>query len=114
MSGDFSRVRFDPRVDIAGGMMQHGRVQRDADWNEWVAVLERRLRAETVDTFGVHVTPGVSGVAVVSPQTPDAFKLDATGGAITSGRGRMYVDGLLAENHGGGASEFDPLLAELR
>jgi len=114
MSGDYSRVRFDPRVDIAGVMMQQGRVQLDADWNEWVAVLERRQRAETVDTFGVHVTPGVSGVAVVSPQTPDAFKITASGGAISIGRGRMYVDGLLAENHGGGTLEFDPLLCELR
>lgn len=114
MSGDYSRVRFDPRVDIAGVLMQQGRVQLDSDWNEWVAVLERRLRAETVDIFGVFTVPGVSGVAVVSPQTPDAFKIDATGGAITIGRGRMYVDGLLAENHGGGTLEFDPLLSELR
>lgn len=114
MSGDYSRVRFDPRVDIAGVLMQQGRVQLDSDWNEWVAVLERRLRAETVDIFGVSTVPGVSGVAVVSPQTPDAFKIDATGGAITIGRGRMYVDGLLAENHGGGAPEFDPLLSEPR
>jgi len=114
MSGDYSRVRFDPRIDLSGVLMQQGRVQLDSDWNEWVAVLDRRMRAESVDTLGVHVTPGISGVAVVSPQTPDAFKIDAVGGNITIGRGRMYVDGLLAENHGGGATEFDPVLAELR
>ncbi len=114
MSGDYSRVRFDPRIDLSGVLMQQGRVQLDSDWNEWVAVLDRRLRAESVDTFGVHVTPGITGVAVVSPQTPDAFKILAAGGNITIGRGRMYVDGLLAENHGGGTAEFDPVLAELR
>jgi len=114
MSGDYSRVRFDPRIDLSGVLMQQGRVQLDSDWNEWVSVLDRRLRAESVDTFGVHVTPGITGVAVVSPQTPDAFKIEVAGGNITIGRGRMYVDGLLAENHGGGASEFDPVLAELR
>lgn len=114
MSGDYSRVRFDPRIDLSGVLMQQGRVQLDSDWNEWVAVLDRRLRAESVDTFGVQVTPGISGVAVVSPQTPDAFKILASGGNITIGRGRMYVDGLLAENHGGGTQEFDPVLAELR
>lgn len=114
MSGDYSRVRFDPRIDIGGVQMQQGRVQLDSDWNEWVAVLDRRLRAESVDTFGVHTTPGITGVAVVSPQTPDAFKINASGGNISIGRGRMYVDGLLAENHGGGAVEFDPVLAELR
>ena len=114
MSGDYSRVRFDPRIDLSGVLMQQGRVQLDSDWNEWVAVLDRRLRAESVDTFGVHPAPGITGVAVVSPQTPDAFKIEAAGGNITIGRGRMYVDGLLAENHGGGAAEFDPVLAELR
>ena len=114
MSGDYSRVRFDPRIDLSGVLMQQGRVQLDSDWNEWVAVLDRRLRAESVDTFGVHITPGIAGVAVVSPQTPDAFKIEATGGNITIGRGRMYVDGLLAENHGGGAAEFDAVLAEMR
>src|SRR5690606_19337063 len=93
---------------------QQGRVQLDSDWNEWVAVLDRRVRAESVDTFGVQVTPGITGVAVVSPQTPNAFKIEAAGGNITIGRGRMYVNGLLAENHGGGATEFDPVLAELR
>ena len=114
MSGDYSRVRFDPRIDLSGVLMQQGRVQLDSDWNEWVAVLDRRLRAESVDTLGVHVTPGITGVAVVSPQTPDAFKIEAAGGNISIGRGRMYVDGLLAENHGGGAAEFDAVLAELR
>jgi len=113
MSGDYSRVRFDPRIDLSGVLMQQGRVQLDSDWNEWVAVLDRRLRAESVDTFGVHITPGITGVAVVSPQTPDAFKIEAAGGNISIGCGRMYVDGLLAENHGGG-TEFDPVLAELR
>lgn len=114
MSGDYSRVRFDPRLDMAAVLMQQGRVQLDSDWNEWVAVLDRRLRAGSVDTFGVNPQPGVVGVAVVSPQTPDAFKVEAAGGNITIGRGRMYVDGLLAENHGGGTLEFDPVLAELR
>lgn len=114
MSGDYSRVRFDHRIDLSGVQMQQGRVQLDSDWNEWVAVLDRRLRAESVDTLGVHVAPGVTGVAVVSPQTPDAFKILASGGSISIGRGRMYVDGLLVENHGGGAQEFDPVLAELR
>lgn len=114
MSGDYSRVRFDPFADFSGVDMQQGRVQLDSDWNEWAAILDRRRRAESVDTFGVHPKPGISGVAVVSPQTPDAFKIVAANGNISIGRGRMYVDGLLAENHGGGDREFDPVLAESR
>jgi nitrous oxidase accessory protein NosD len=114
MSGDYSRIRFDPRMDIASVWMQQGRVQLDSDWNEGMAALDRRLRAESVDTFGVQPVPGMTGVAVVSPQTPDAFKIEVAGSDMTIGRGRMYVDGLLAENHGGGAVEFDAVLAELR
>ena len=67
MSGDYSRVRFNPRNHYSGVKMQQGRVQLDSDWNEWADALERRTRAETVDTFGVSPTPGISGVAVVSP-----------------------------------------------
>ena len=33
---------------------------------------------------------------------------------MTIGRGRIYVDGLLAENHGKAPLEFDPVLAERR
>ena len=42
MSGDYSRVRFDAKNDFSGVLMQQGRVQLDADWNEWVALLDRR------------------------------------------------------------------------
>ncbi len=116
MSGDYSRYRFVPRNAYAGVKMQQGRVQLDADWNEWTDAIERRSRAETVDTFGVFQVPGIGGVAVVSPQTPDAFLIEVSGGGITIGQGRMYVDGLLAENFGDkeGPQEFDPVLAELR
>ncbi len=56
---------------------------------------------------------GIAGVAVVPRTTPDGFKSTLAGGALTIGRGRMYVDGLLAENHGAGPAVFDPLLAEV-
>ena len=114
MSGDYSRQRFDPRAHFAGVLMQQGRVQLDADWNELVELLDRRLRAETVDLVSRGANPDIAGVAVVPRQTPEAFKVEAAAGKITIGRGRMYVDGLLAENHGAGVDEFDALLAEIR
>src|SRR4051794_33349045 len=85
--------------------MQQGRVQLDSDWNELVELLDRRLRAETTDVFG-H--------AAVPRETPDGFRIEASGGALTIGRGRIYVDGLLAENHGAGAPQYDAGLGELR
>ncbi len=115
MSGDYSRHRFNPRNHYTGVKMQQGRVQLDADWNEWTDVIDRHTRAETVDTFGVYNTPGIDAVAVVSPQTPNAFLIEVSSGSFTIGQGRMYVDGLLTENFGDvdGPQVFDPVLAEL-
>lgn len=114
MAADVSRVRFDPRHDYAGVLLQQGRVLLDADWNELVAVLDRRIRAGIADLDSAGPGTGIAGVAVVPRTTPDAFRVSMTGGALRIGRGRMYVDGLLAENHGGGADELDPVLAESR
>src|SRR5262245_58534095 len=104
MSSDFSRWSFDPWRDFSAVLMQQGRVDTDADRNEWVAIVARRIQAGSLDTLGR---------AVVPRETPDGFRIEATGGNLTIGRGRMYVDGLLAENHGDAPLAFDPHLAEL-
>jgi hypothetical protein len=105
MSGDYSRKTFDPKRDFSGVLMQQGRVQLDADWNEMIGIISRRLRAETTDIIGRGTVP---------KETPDGFKIEVAGGKLTIGRGRIYVDGLLAENHGNAPLEFDPVLAEQR
>ena len=95
MSFDSSRFTFDPWNDFTGVVMQQGRVQLDSDWNEWLAELARRIRAGTLDTFGRAVVPLTTKAASRSPAQ------DASGNVtIGIGPGRMYVDGLLAENHG--------------
>src|SRR5215831_4655712 len=106
MSADLSRVRWNPRRDdYSGTGLQQGRLLLDADYNEQVAIVDRRLRAHVVDL-------AVTTPAVVSAATPDAFLLSWSGSTLNIGRGRMYVDGLLAENHGAGPLVFDPVLAE--
>jgi hypothetical protein len=105
MSGDYSRKTFNPQRDFSGVLMQQGCVQLDADWNEMIGIISRRLRAETTDIIGRGTVP---------KETPDGFKIEITGGELTIGRGRIYVDGLLAENHGKAPLEFDPVLAEQR
>jgi hypothetical protein len=105
MSGDYSRKTFDPFRDFSGVLMQQGRVQLDADWNELVGIVSRRLRAETTDIIGRGTVP---------KETPDGFKIEISGGTLTIGRGRIYVDGLLAENHGKPPLEFDAVLGEQR
>jgi hypothetical protein len=112
MAADISRVRFDPHRDFAGVVMQQGRLLLDADWNELVAILQRRLAATALDFGAEGPDAAIAGISTVSRATPDAFKVTLTAGALTIGRGRMYVDGLLAENHGIAPDEFDPVLSE--
>lgn len=91
MSGDYSRKRFNPEKHYQGVLRQQGRVDLDADWNEYVDLQDRRWRAETIDVVGRCGVPA---------ETPDGFKIDVNGGELTVGQGRMYVDGYVAENHG--------------
>ncbi len=93
MGGDYSRSSFSALRDYAGVLMQQGHPTLDADWNEFVAIVERRIRAETVDIIGRGTVP---------LETPNGFEIQlAAGPTLRIGRGRIYVDGLLAENHGG-------------
>ncbi len=103
MAGDYTRVTFDPDRDYAGVLMQQGHVALDADWNELVDLIDRRLRVGTIDLVGRCVVPG---------ETPDGFRIGLTGGRLTIGRGRAYVDGILAECHGGDPQVYDPVLGE--
>src|ERR1044072_5884277 len=99
MSADISSARFDPLKHFAGVGFRQGRLLPDPDFNEYVELLDRRLRAETVDLTSFGPDPDKAGESWVPRQTPDAFRVTASGGKLTIGRGRMYVDGLLAENH---------------
>ncbi|MEA3207792.1 MAG: hypothetical protein QOE70_849 [Chthoniobacter sp.] len=105
MSSDISRQRFNPANHFSSVLMQQGRVQLDADWNEGKEILDRRWRSETIDIIGRGVVPR---------ETPQGFEIQLSGGKLTIGRGRIYVDGLQAENHGAGDLEFDPILGEQR
>jgi hypothetical protein len=105
MSGDYSRFGFVPSQDYSAVLLQQGRALTDRDWNDGVTATNRSLQARTLDT---------SAPVVVAATTPDAFKITSDGlGGLLIGRGRMYVDGVLAENHGAGAPVWDAELAEV-
>jgi hypothetical protein len=108
MGADTSRTRFDPARDFAGIVLQQGRVFLDADLNEWGAIVDRRLRAETVDLTSFGPQPGHAGSSWVPRHTPEGFRITAAAGELTIGRGRMYVDGILAENHGRRVADMTP------
>jgi len=106
VSFDNSRYTFNPFKDYSSVIMPQGRVQSDADWNEFLAERARRIQAGTLDTMGRAAYPLT---------TPNAFYISAssTPWVVNIGLGRMYVDGLLAENHGPQPGTWDPALEEL-
>jgi hypothetical protein len=108
MGADLSRIRSNPLLDFTGVELKQGAVVLDADFNEFVAAVDRRVRAAASD---------ILGRGTVSSTTPDAFKISAAGSTLQIGKGRLYVDGLLAENHGAVSDDpakqhFDGLMAE--
>ncbi len=57
MKGDFSRETFDALRNYAGVLLQQGRVQLDADFNEQAAIARDRLRSLVRDLVGPHGGP---------------------------------------------------------
>ncbi len=92
MKGDFTRDTFDPAKHFRGVLMQQGRVQLDADWNEQAAILLHYLQTLAVDLIGLHGGPGDGFKIIELPPTPSEVKNDF---AIENGH--YYVDGILCE-----------------
>ena len=103
MTVDISRKSFRPRENYAGLIWQQGRVELDSERNEDWRIGDRQRRIGMLDLVGHCGYPRT---------LPDSFQIGVSLGALTIGAGRMYVDGLLAENHGlpeelGGTVAFD-------
>jgi hypothetical protein len=115
MKGDFTRETFDRRRHYTRVLLQQGRVQLDADWNEQTAISRHYVRTLAADVVGPHGGPAAAcGFAVISdpsavddltddigrPLPADRVKelKDRLGrGDFLIGQGRYYVDGLLCE-----------------
>jgi hypothetical protein len=97
VKGDFSRDTFSPRKHYSAVLMQQGRVQVDADWNEQRAIDRHRIEAEARDLFGPSGTGGGFGISVQD-------------GTLGIGPGNLYVEGILCQNEGPG--DGSPLLFE--
>lgn len=89
MAGDFSRNTFDAKKHYSGVLMQQGRVQLDADWNEQLAIQHYRAHTETKDLVGA------CGV----PKKGNSFKITASAddSNINIAPGHIYVGGLLCQ-----------------
>src|SRR6266545_870151 len=89
MKGDFSRKTFDAARHYSGVLMQQGRVQLDADWNEQLAIQRHRDYTEAEDVIGECGGPKHNAGFLVQP-APD-------GADLIIFPGRFYVHGRLCE-----------------
>lgn len=98
MPGDFSRKTFDKKKHYSGVLMQQGRVQLDADWNEELDIEQYRTFTETKDVIGA------AGV----PKKNNGFKItmSADGSDLVIAPGRIYVEGLLCELETNGVTTY--------
>jgi Family of unknown function (DUF6519) len=108
MKGDFTRDTFDKTKNFSRVLMQQGRVQLDADWNEQTAILLHYLRTLATDIIGPHAGPAnCCGFNIIKPDELTAQQqqrltnagVQLARGDFLIGVGRYYVDGLLCENH---------------
>ena len=115
MNGDFTRDTFDAAKHFSRVLMQQGRVQLDADWNEQTSILLRYLRILAADILGPSagpadamgfdlITKGPNADARIDAIEPDparaeALKKRVADGDVVIGTGRYYVHGVLVENH---------------
>lgn len=90
MKGDFSRDTFDQARHFSRVLMQQGRVQLDADWNEQTSILLHYMQTLAADLIGPHAGP--AGALGFDIQLTDDSK------DLRIGAGRYYVDGILCEN----------------
>lgn len=110
MKGDFTKITFDPKNHFSAVLMQQGRVQLDADWNEQSEITVYRIERETVDIIGdcgsSFENAGFRIVKALSDLTADEVALLLENpAALTLGAGdflispgRYYVDGILTQN----------------
>jgi hypothetical protein len=91
--GDFTRDTFDPLRQFSRVLMQQGRVQLDADWNEQVSILLYYFRKFGADLMGPHGAP-----RTVDGNPGEGFKIIANGSTFDIGPGHYYVNGILCEN----------------
>lgn len=94
MKGDFTRNTFEPAKQFTRVLMQQGRVQLDADWNEQGAIWLHYLQALAADLIGPHAGPQGNVGFEITPVADGGRPITD----LQIGNGRYYVDGLLCEN----------------
>jgi len=96
VKADLTRRSFDPFKHFSRVLMQQGRVQLDADWNEQAGILLHLLRRLTADQFGPAFLARFGGgfeiLSLVTTTHPAGLVLD-----FGIQPGGFFVDGILCE-----------------
>jgi hypothetical protein len=95
--GDFTRDAFHPAKHFSRVLIQQGRVQLDADWNEQTAILLHYLRSLAADLIGPHGGPACEGGAMANGFLVTLRKTLTSDGDFLIGHGHYYVNGTLCE-----------------
>jgi len=90
MHGDFSRLTFDSAKQYSRVLMQQGRVQIDADWNEQASLLLEQIR-----TLARSLIGPVGGVGAAFQVTPNDDRSD-----LVIAPGIYFVNGILGVSDG--------------
>lgn len=111
MKGDFSRQTLcnARKRHYIGVLMQQGRVQLDADWNEQQGIFQNRIETGSLDLIGMCGAPRHNpGFCIMTEETQLSKEekerlarlgiLPLKGDNFLIGPGHYYVDGILCEN----------------
>lgn len=99
MKGDFTRNTHSPAKHYSRVLMQQGRVQIDADWNEQTSILLGYMRALTRDVFGKAAGPAAACGFKIAKNLPGTApkERDLPEGDFWISPGRYYVNGIPVE-----------------
>jgi len=90
--GDFTRDTFNPQDRFSRVLMQQGRVQLDADWNEQNSIMLHHLRNLACDVGSQHWGPNLGAGFKI-----EMIDVDPGQTGLTISPGHYYVNGLLCE-----------------
>lgn len=109
--GDFTRDTYDKSKHFLRVLMQQGRVQLDADFNEQTSILLNRLQTLAKDVFGLQGGPKencgfefiateeqINNLNKLNEQEKQQLKQRLQSEKYLISKGNYYVDGILCEN----------------
>ncbi|KAF3886720.1 MULTISPECIES: DUF6519 domain-containing protein [Nostocales] len=110
--GDFTRNTYDKSKQFLRVLMQQGRVQLDADWNEQVSILLDRIQTLAKDIIGLHggsedncgfefiaTEEQIDNLKNLSDGEKATLKEQLRSEGFLIGKGNYYVEGTLCENN---------------